>query len=121
MNHDALLCGHAFVDRWEEQLAVISKLERWLVAVSNQADLLHIRRVVIEHQLHHEVVVSRRLRIELEAYEAEGLALDEAGGRVSLVSARGILLDLVVSRRVARVEELNGLVDRFVWPTRRED
>lgn len=76
---------------------------------------------MIEHKLHHEVVVSWRLWIELKAYEAEGLALDETGRRISLVSTCGILLDLVVSRRVARIEELNGLVDRFIWSTRRED
>ena len=78
MDHDALLGGHTFVDGREEELAVVSKLERWLIGVADQADLLDVRRIMIENELHHEVVVSWRLRIELEADEAESLALDEA-------------------------------------------
>ena len=89
--------------------------------MADYADLLDIRRIVIEHELHHEVVVSRRLWIELEADEAKSLPLDEASWWISLEGARGILLDLVIGGRVAGVDELDGLIDRFVWSARGED
>ena len=111
LNQDGLLGRYALVDWREEQLAVVAQLQRWLVAVADQADLLHVGWIVIEDELRHEIVVARCLRIELEANEAKGLALDQADVRVRLERLRRILLNLVVSRSITRVHELDGLVD----------
>ena len=44
--------------------------------MTNKIDFIHISWVVIENQLSCEVVITRILRVEFEADDAEGLAVD---------------------------------------------
>ena len=88
--------------------------------MTKQVHLLNVRRVVVEDELCQEVVVSRLARIELEADNAEALAVNKADVRERLECLSGILQDLVVNGRIARVLNLDSLVHRLTRATRRE-
>ena len=79
--------------------------------MADKADLQDVRGVVVEHVLSDEVEVPRGFGIELKADEAKSFALNEASVWVCLEGLRWILLDLVVGGSIARVHELNCLVD----------
>ena len=66
---------------------------------------------MVEDELCHEVGVTRRLRIELEAHKSKSLALDQANMRVGLESLSWILCNLVVSRSITGVHKLDGLIN----------
>lgn len=111
-----LLAGDPLVDWREEQLLVVAQLQGRLVAVSYQVDLLDVRGVVVVDALCLEVELSRLPGVELEADDAEALAVDEADGGEGFESLGGILEDLVVDGGVAGVRDLDRLVDGLVGP-----
>lgn len=81
---------------------------------------MHIRRRIVEEELCREVEEPRRIWVELEADKREGFPSDLADLRVGFESASGVSEDIVLDGRVACVVQLDGLVDRFTWATRRE-
>lgn len=54
--------------------------------MANKVDLVHIRRVVVEHTLSHEVIVSRSLRVKLKADDSEALTSNQSVLRIRLES-----------------------------------
>lgn len=96
---------------------VVAQLEGRLVAVSDQVDLLDVRRVVVVDALGLEVELSWLPRVELEADDTKALAMDETHRRESFEGLGGILKDFVVHGGVTRVGDLDCLVNRLVWAT----
>ena len=78
LHEDGLLRGDADVSWWEEELLLVTQLKFWLIAVTDKVDLVHVRRVVVEHALCHKVIVSGCFGVELEANDGETLSSDEA-------------------------------------------
>ena len=56
---------------------IVAEFQGRLIAMTNQADLVDVGRIVIVYELGHEIVVSRRFRIEFKADDAEALTLDQ--------------------------------------------
>ena len=56
---------------------IVAEFQGRLIAMTNQADLVDVGRIVIVYELGHEIVVSRCFRIEFKADDAEALTLDQ--------------------------------------------
>jgi hypothetical protein len=110
-----LLAGDALVDGWEEQLLVVAQDQVGLVAVTNQINLVNIRRVMVVNELSCKVEVTWLLWSELEADDGEALTCNEANRRVRVECLGTILQDLEVCWSVTCVCDLYCLVNRFVW------
>lgn len=115
LDEDLLLAGDALVDGWEEQLLVVAQDQVGLVAVTNQIDLVDVRRVMVVNELSCKVEVAWLLWSELETDDGEALTCNEANRRVRVECLGTILQDLEVCRSVTCVCDLYCLVNGFVW------
>ena len=79
--------------------------------MADQVDLLHVRRIVIEHNLSAEVEVSWLLGSKLETYDCECLALDESNMWIGCEGLSWILLDFIINWGVRSILNLNRLVN----------
>ena len=115
LDEDLLLAGDALVDGWEEQLLVVAQDQVGLVAVTNQIDLVDVRRVMVVNELSGKVEVTWLLWIELKADDGEALACNQADRRVRVECLGTVLQDPEVSWSVTCVCDLHCLVNGFVW------
>ena len=88
--------------------------------MTHEVDLLYVCRIVIINTLGQEIVIPRTLWVEFEADYAETLSLNEAHIRICSECLGRILQDFVVNWSVARVGNLDGLINGFVWTARWE-